>query len=100
MDSIKAARLYRQMRGRSQSKLSHHAHVPHSVTPFDMYDPSLTNQMAYGNRADWHAAAAMNGFVDVDIPAEKGSRRYLTPPELESIVAGSVKHKKNGMKLY
>lgn len=93
LDPIQAARLYRNQRSRSQRKQPHQAHIPHVVMADETLDPSLSNRRVYDSRADWYAAAAMNGFYDAAQPVPTGARRYLTQPELTT-------RKPQGMKLY
>ena len=82
LEAMKVARLHRNLRTQSQRKRAHHAQIPHYVMPQDQFDPSLSNRLAYGNRADWYAAAAMNGFCDVDLAPPVGLYRYIMPYEL------------------
>lgn len=97
IDPMQAARLHRNLRTQSQRKHAHQAHIAHAVMPQDQFDPSLSNRLAYGNRADWYAAAAMNGFCDVDLAANVGLRRYLVPSELVQIAHAK---RNKGMNLY
>lgn len=96
-EAIKAARLHRDLRTQSQRKQAHQAQIFHHVMPQDQFDPSLSNRLAYGNRADWYAAAAMNGFCDVDLAVPVGLRRYVTPNEL---MQSSHAKRNKGMSLY
>lgn len=97
IDSMQAARLYRELRTQSLQKQSHQAHIPHQVMPNETLDPSLSNRFVYGNRADWYVSAAINGQFDVDIPVQTGLRRYLS---LQQINATAHKKQKTGMNLY
>lgn len=98
VDSMRAARLFRGLREASLKKQVYELHLPHEVKKQDAFDPSLSNRLVYGNRADWYAAAAMNGFYDVDAPAEYGVRRYLVPEEVNRIAGKN--NRNNGMRLY
>lgn len=97
IDPLQAARLHRNLQSQSRSKQAHHAHIPHTIQPREQYDASLSNRLAYGNRADWYAAAAMNGFCDVDLAAPLNLCRYVTPVELVQI---SQTKRNKGMSLY
>lgn len=97
IDPMRAARLHRNLRSQAQRKQAHQAHIPHVVQMNEQHDPSLTNRLVYGSRADWYAAAAMNGFCDVDLAANLGLQRHLTPMEL---AATTQAKKTKGMNLY
>ena len=97
IDSLKAARLHRDMASQSATLQAHHTHLPHSVMKNEQYDASLSHRLVYGNRADWYASAAMNRFCDVDLAQKIGLRRYLTAAQLAN-VSGS--NKNTGMSLY
>lgn len=76
VDSLQAARLFRKMRDEAIKRQPFDAGVMHEVKAQDAFDPSLSQRLVYGKRADWYVAAAVNGFFDVDAPAEAGVRYY------------------------
>ncbi len=97
IDPMKAARFHRTLRSKSQKKQAHQSHLFHHVMPNEQFDHSLSNRFVYGKRSDWYAAAAINGFCDVDLAVPIGYRRYLTPVELTRIAHPK---RSQGMSLY
>ena len=85
-----AARFHRNTASQSRKIQAHQASISHAIMPNETLDHSLSNTRIYGNRANWYQAAAVNGFVDVDLPVATGTRFY--PP--------IIRPKKSGMTLY
>lgn len=94
---MKAARLYRDIRSHAVKTALWQPHLPHTVQLQEGLDPSLSNRLVYGNRADWYAAAAVNGMFDVDVAVETGARRYPLPERIASL---AHPQRKTGMSLY
>lgn len=102
IDPIALGYAYRNIAEASRNKKSYQLYQNHYVMPRETYDPSLTNQFVYKNRADWVVSAAINSFVDVDVPVETGARRYIPLADAVSItkIASGKNKQNNGMKLY
>lgn len=101
IDAIALGVAFREISNASRNRKSYEIHSTHYVQPRETLDPSLTNQFVYKNRADWFVSAAINGFVDVDVPVQTGGRRYIPLSEAIVITSNALgKKKKNGMKLY
>lgn len=97
LDPMKVARMHRNLRSQALRTQAHHNHISHTVMPNEAYDPSLSNQFVYRNRADWYAAAAIQGFCDVDLQTAQGMRRYLPMARIVQIVQPK---RITGMSLY
>lgn len=97
IDSLRLARAYLDIRSASQAKEIHDSYISHEVMPNETSDPSLSNRLVYGNRADWYASSAINGLFDVDAPTTTGNVAYLSDSELQSI---ANPNKNTGMNLY
>lgn len=95
-DPIDAARLHIKISEAAEAKRMHHAHIPHTIRPRETGDPSLTQRLVYGNRADWYASAATSGWFDVDKGTKTGAYRFLPEMEVHALAGTQAK----GMKLY
>lgn len=102
IDAIALGFSFREIAETSRNTKSHSPSITHYVLPRETLDPSLTNQHVYGNRADWLVSAAINGFVDVDLPVETGARRFIPLGDAIAITKTACGKNKqnNGMKLY
>lgn len=96
IDIFQAGRLHRTLREKSLNKQAYQPHIPHTVMKNETYDPSLTQKFVYHDRENWYSSAGICGFCDVDLPIEKGEKRFLT--ETEIITTANKKNK--GLNLY
>lgn len=100
LNSLKVARAYLNMRQQSLNIAIHEAHIPHEVTLSETTDPSLSNRIVYGNRANWLASASQNAWFDCDVPTQLGVHRYLMPNALVKAATPPNQKNKIGMNLY